>query len=53
MSWGVGLRNGLAVGLGSLISFVGGYARDVIYGNLETESGDNLVQEDGGFILLE
>lgn len=53
MSWGVGVRNGVAVGVGSLISFVAGYARDVITGNLETESGDNLVQEDGGFILLE
>jgi hypothetical protein len=53
MSWGVGVRNGIAVGLGSLISFVAGYARDVITGNLETEDGDNLVQEDGGFILLE
>jgi hypothetical protein len=53
MSWGVGVRNGIAVGLGSLISFIAGYARDVITGNLETESGENLVQEDGGFILLE
>jgi hypothetical protein len=53
MSWGVGLRNGIAVGLGSLISFVGGYARDVIFGNLETEAGDNLVQENGSFILVE
>jgi len=53
MSWGVGVRNGVAVGLGSFISFIAGYARDVITGNLETESGANLVQEDGGFILLE
>jgi hypothetical protein len=53
MSWGVAVRNGVAVGLGSLISFVAGYARDVITGNLETEDGANLVQEDGGFILLE
>lgn len=53
MSWGVGLRTGVAVGVGSLISFVAGYARDVILGNLETENGLNLVQEDGGFIELE
>jgi hypothetical protein len=53
MSWGVALRNGVAIGLGSVISFVAGYARDVITGNLETESGANLVQENGGFILLE
>jgi hypothetical protein len=53
MSWGGSVRNGIAVGVGSLISFVAGYARDVITGNLETEDGLNLVQEDGGFILLE
>ena len=53
MSWGGSVRNGIAVGLGSLISFVAGYARDVITGNLETEDGLNLVQEDGGFIELE
>jgi len=53
MSWGVGVRNGVAVGIGSLISFVAGYARDVITGNLKTEDGLNLVQEDGGFIELE
>lgn len=53
MSWGVGFRTGIAVGVGSLISFVAGYARDVIFGNLETENGENLVQENGGFILLE
>ena len=53
MSFGVGVRTGIAVGVGSLISFVAGYARDVITGNLETEAGENLVQEDGGLILLE
>lgn len=53
MSWGGSVRNGLGPGLGNLISFVIGYARDVITGNLETEAGDNLVQEDGGFIELE
>ena len=26
---------------------------DLVVSNLETEAGDNLVQEDGGFILLE
>ena len=53
MSWGVALRNSVAIGLGGLISFVSGYARDIVFGNLETEAGDNLVQEDGSFILLE
>jgi hypothetical protein len=52
MSWGIGVRNGVAVGIGSLISFVAGYARDVITDNLETEDGLNLVQEDGGFIIV-
>lgn len=53
MSWGLPVRNGIAVGVGSLISFVAGYARDVIFGNLETEDGANLVQENGAFLLLE
>lgn len=53
MSFGVGLRNAVGLGLGGVISFVTGYASDIIFGNLETESGDNLVQEDGGLLLLE
>ena len=52
MSWGVGLRNGVAIGLGSIISLFSGYARDQEFNNLATESSDNLVQEDGGFILV-
>jgi hypothetical protein len=47
------LRNGLAIGLGSIISFYSGYGPDQAQGNLETENGDNLVQENGGLILLE
>ena len=53
MSWGVALRNGVAVGLGGIVSLFSGYGRDQEFGNLETESGANLVQEDGGFIVLE
>lgn len=53
MSWGVGLRTAVAVGIGGIASFFSGYGRDQEFGNLETESGANLVQEDGGFILLE
>ena len=53
MSFGVGLRNAVGLGLGGVISFVTGYASDIIFGNLETESGENLVQEDGGLLLLE
>ena len=52
MSWGVGLRTGVAIGLGSIASFFSGYGRDQEFGNLITESSDNLVQEDGSFILV-
>jgi hypothetical protein len=52
MSWGVGLRTGVAVGLGSIVSFFSGYGRDQELGNLITESNDNLVQEDGSFIVV-
>jgi hypothetical protein len=30
-----------------------GYGPDQAQGNLEAENGDNLVQEDGGLLLLE
>ena len=52
MSWGVGLRTGVAIGIGSLATFFSGYGRDQEFGNLATELGDNLVQEDGGFIIV-
>mgnify|MGYP006302020995 CR=1 len=52
MSFGVGLRNGIALGLGSVISFFSGYGRDQEFNNLATESLNNLVQEDGSFILV-
>jgi hypothetical protein len=52
MSFGINGRVGLALGLGSLLSYVSGYRRDAALSNLETESGANLVQEDGGFILV-
>jgi hypothetical protein len=52
MSWGVGLRTGVAVGLGSIASFFSGYGRDQELANLATELSDNLVQEDGGFIVV-
>lgn len=53
MSFGVGFRNAVAIGLGGIATLFSGYGRDVNDGNLETEAGDNLVQEDGGLILLE
>jgi hypothetical protein len=52
MSFGVGLRTGIALGLGNIVSFFSGYARDQEFINLATENNDNLVQEDGGFIRV-
>ena len=54
MSWGVGLRNSVAIGLAGLVTLFSG-TRDsgASVSNLLTESGDNLVQEDGGLLLLE
>lgn len=53
MGFAGALRNGIALGLGSIISFLSGYADATVQSNLLTENGDNLVQEDGGLILLE
>jgi hypothetical protein len=54
MSFGVALRNALGIGLGGIATLFSG-TRDsgVSASDLLTESGDNLVQEDGGLILLE
>jgi hypothetical protein len=52
MSFGVGLRTSVAIGLGGIVSFFSGYGRDQAYDNLAAESGANLVQEDGAFILV-
>jgi hypothetical protein len=51
--FGIPIRNGVAIGLGSVISLLSGYANATVQGNLLTEISDNLVQEDGGLILLE
>lgn len=53
MSFGIAVRNGIAIGLGSVISFLSGYADATVQSNLLTEDSNNLVQEDGGLILLE
>jgi|GEM_PF-3171151 hypothetical protein len=53
MGFGSALRNGVALGLGGIIALFSGYGPDQAQGNLETENGDNLVQEDGGLLLLE
>ena len=51
--FGIPIRNGVSIGLGTVISFLSGYATATVQGNLLTEIGNNLVQEDGGLILLE
>jgi hypothetical protein len=54
MSFGVALRNAVGLGLGGIVSlFSGTLDTGASVGNLLTESGNNLVQEDGGQILLE
>ncbi len=54
MSFGIDIRNGAAIGLGSIITLFSG-TRDSggSVSNLLTEASNNLVQEDGGLILLE
>jgi hypothetical protein len=54
MSFGIDIRNGVAIGLGSIITLFSG-TRDSggSVSNLLTEASDNLVQEDNGLILLE
>ena len=53
MSFGVAFRNAVGLGMGGIISLFGGRGSEQAQSNLLTESGDNLVQEDGGLILLE
>jgi hypothetical protein len=53
VSFGVALRNSVALGLGGIVALFSGYGPNQAQGNLETENGDSLVQEDGGLILLE
>jgi hypothetical protein len=53
MSWGIGARTGVAVGLGNIVAFFinrtgGAPSADVLI----TESGAFLIQEDGSFILV-
>jgi hypothetical protein len=54
MSFGVALRNAVGIGLGGIVTlFTGTRGGGVGVDNLLCENGDNLVQEDGGLILLE
>lgn len=53
MSWGVSARTGIAVGLGNIVAFFANRTGATpSTGNLLAESGDNLTQEDGSFILV-
>lgn len=45
-------RNAIGIGLGGIASLFGGRGSEQAQGNLLCENGDNLVQEDGGLILL-
>lgn len=51
--FGPDLRNSVAIGLGGIVSLFSGRAQDQAVGDLLTEDNNNLVQEDGGLILLE
>lgn len=46
-------RNAISIGLGGIVSLFGGRSSETAQSNLLTESSDNLVQEDGGLILVE
>jgi hypothetical protein len=47
------VRNAVGIGLGGIITLFGSRRGVLTASSLLTESGDNLVQEDGGLILLE
>lgn len=51
--FGVDIRNSVAIGLGGIVSLFSGRADEQAQGDLLCENGNHLVQEDGGFILLE
>jgi hypothetical protein len=53
MSWGVSTRTGVAIGLGNIVAFFTNRTGSApSSGVLLTESGNNLIQEDGSFILV-
>jgi hypothetical protein len=54
MSFGVALRNAVSIGLGGIATlFSGTTDTSLTVDNLLTESGANLVQENGDYILVE
>ena len=46
-------RNAIGIGLGGILSLFGGRGSEQALSNLLCEDGANLVQEDGGLLLLE
>jgi hypothetical protein len=53
VSFGVALRNGVSIGLGSIISFANNVTALIFEGYLLAEDGDFLVQENGDKLLLD
>ena len=54
MSFGIAIRNAVSIGLGGIATlFSGTIDSSAAADNLLTESGANLVQENGDFILVE
>jgi hypothetical protein len=54
MSFGIAIRNAVSIGLGGIATlFSGTIDNSLTVDNLLTESGANLVQENGDFILVE
>jgi hypothetical protein len=54
MSFGIAVRNAVSIGLGGIATlFSGTFDSSLTVDNLLTESGANIVQENGDFILLE
>jgi hypothetical protein len=54
MSFGIAVRNAVSIGLGGIATlFSGTFDSSLTVDNLLTESGANLVQENGDYILLE
>jgi hypothetical protein len=54
MSFGIAIRNAVSIGLGGIATlFSGTIDNSLTVDNLLTESGANLVQENGDYILLE
>lgn len=54
MSFGIAVRNAVSIGLGGIATlFSGTTDASLTVDNLLTESGANIVQENGDFILLE